>query len=519
MKMCSIGLILVGILFGQQEYPVCALHVKDSTWFDSVGEDSLGLNTILFSDVSFSKEKIIGLLNAAEDRNLDVIAGHVRSGSAYRDDILWYCQLHWGLWETEDSSNFLNGCWNGIIVYDSVAHNDTAFVAFADSMSACRILKTKADRSRQYEWDKWFYMISYLKIDSLSMDTLAQNVPICSLYITKRGDTLLTNRVLTVSDFSQANEYNACSLGVYNNYGNTKNLYYGIYWFDNCDLWCDYIETKDRWIDSLVKPPYYYNNILGEITQNYDSCSTLSYYYLLDEPSLSYFTSNAYVMNFLDSAAGHKPGMQVTSYYEPGWYKTYVDSIKPHHLEVNIYPLKGDSCSGGATPKDSGAVFQGQLDALCSQLYEAREAASSSNINFRYLCQAFGQILPDGSTQWHREPTPRELKCMLWLGMAYGAKGLNYFIYPSLGENTWVDSGLVDQSSTPPRHRDSLWLPAQEMNFTLQEIGPTLMELTSDMVFLVSDGIPNDCFIRMGVRSGHWTNCMYNKTIWRGHYV
>ena len=148
--MCSIGFILVSILFGQQEYPVCAFHVKDSTWFNSVGEDSLGLNTILFHDLSFSKEKILGLLNAAEDRNLDVIAGHVRSGSAYRDDILWYCQLHWGLWEAEDSSNFFHASnwWNGTMVEDTLAHNDTAFVAFVDSQSKQRMLRTLRDYAR-----------------------------------------------------------------------------------------------------------------------------------------------------------------------------------------------------------------------------------------------------------------------------------------------------------------------------------------------------------------------------------
>ena len=176
--------------------------------------NSLGLNTILFHDLSFSKEKILGLLNAAEDRNLNVIAGHVRSGSAYRDDILWYCQLHWGSWEAEDSSNFFHASnwWNGTIVEDPLAHNDTAFVAFVDSQPNQQMLKTLRDYARPYS-GSWFNAIFHLRITDEGFD---DTIPVCSLMVSPDGHTpYIVDTILRVGDFSQTNQFLPCTLKYY----------------------------------------------------------------------------------------------------------------------------------------------------------------------------------------------------------------------------------------------------------------------------------------------------------------
>jgi hypothetical protein len=47
------------VLYAQEIYPVYAYHTKDSTWFDNIGQDSLGLNTVHFHDLSFSQNKIL----------------------------------------------------------------------------------------------------------------------------------------------------------------------------------------------------------------------------------------------------------------------------------------------------------------------------------------------------------------------------------------------------------------------------------------------------------------------------
>jgi len=100
MKKCTWLLLfllcVVSISGAEQIFPVCAFHVKDSTWFADAGHDSLGLNTILWGDVSFTKEKNIALLNAADDYDFKVILGHARKGYGGINDIEWYCRFHWG---------------------------------------------------------------------------------------------------------------------------------------------------------------------------------------------------------------------------------------------------------------------------------------------------------------------------------------------------------------------------------------------------------------------------------------
>lgn len=253
--------------------------------------------------------------------------------------------------------------------------------------------------------------------------------------------------------------------------------------------------AKDRFIDSLKAQVY--DDTLQQITESFSPHPALEYYYLLDEPCISDFAANAYVMRYLNSYAPQprKHGIQTAWNYinSPIVYQFYVDSVKPNVLMFDEYPLREN------TPLESGAVFQQALDKLCTAIGQARLAAMSCSpeIPFWLVCQTFGNYYDAGGCVWNREPTSRELKCMIWLALAHGAKGINHFLYPSIHEGPdWADSGLVDQSTSPPRHRDSLWIPARETNFALKEIGPQLLTLTSDTVFKASDGIPASCFIK-----------------------
>lgn len=253
----------------------------------------------------------------------------------------------------------------------------------------------------------------------------------------------------------------------------------------------DYIETKDRYVEAVCRGDYR-DTLISIIYPRYDSCSALDYYYLLDEPEVGNFASNSYLMDFLrNQTPPYKPGIQITwRRNDSTMYKAYVDSVHPNVLQINYYPLRGD-WSSQPTPPESGSIFQEHIDGLCNALGEARLVTKQNSSFFYYVCQSFGQYIGD-STAHVREPTPRELKDMIWLALAYGAKGIEHFTYTTIVESPWVDSGLTCNGN--PRY--PLWTAAKEMNFIMREIGPTLMELTSDTVFLVSDGIPNDCFIK-----------------------
>lgn len=490
--------IIIGwsILFAQGYYPVFAFHCKDTTWFKNAGPDSLGLNTVLFSDLSYSKEEILAKLDAANNAGLKAIVGHARKGPALQDDLCWYCMLHKRVFEAEDSSSF--STWNGDVVVDTFAGNDTAFVAYKESHNADNMLLSIRDRTRFYTLYRTLDVIYSLKIDSVSLDTLAQNVKVCSLYVL-RDATLLTQAVLTAGDFSQIDSFKACSLT--HTFQHYKKYYYGIYWFDNCDLYCDKIEAEDRDVEALLAGDY--NTALDQITYIYDTKPAMAFYYLLDEPYEAYFAANGYIINYLHNPlANHKPGIQVVwCDWDVTYYEKYMDVADPDSFfMINYYPFMGSGWNP-PTPPDSGSIFQGRIDDLCEALTEARTLTIQNGSKLWYLCQSFGQYdSVTGQTKGYREPTPRELKCTQWLALAYGVKSIGYFLYPTEKEksasSTWYDSGLVDQSVNPPRHRDSLWIPAQAMNFTLQEIGSTLMGLTSDTVFKASDGPSSDCFIK-----------------------
>ncbi|MCK4672599.1 hypothetical protein KAT67_01320, partial [candidate division WOR-3 bacterium] len=129
---------------------------------------------------------------------------------------------------------------------------------------------------------------------------------------------------------------------------------------------------------------------------------------------------------------------------------------------------------------------------MCAVLSSARSAAKQEDIPFWFICQSFGQY-SETSTANVREPTPRELQCMIWLGLAHGAKGIDHFLYRSYQEDTWYDSGLTRNDGYP---RYPLWTAAKEMNFIIDSIGSTLLTLESDMVFKASEGVPPDCFIK-----------------------
>ena len=469
---------LSSILFAQAYFPVCTYHCTDTSWFKGAGKDSLGLNMISFYG---------NYLDAAQRESLDVILFYATKGPAYRDGLEWYCRLHFGQWEAEHSTNFLY--WNGDVVVDTSAHNDTAFWACVDSLGPCNMLKTKYDRFTSWGGGKQLDVIFYLKIEPphSPFDTTR----VCSLYVCKEQSEHLASRVIRLNNFAQTNQYQACTLSFYCSQSN-KTLYHGIYWYDKRNLWCDYIEAKDRYIDSLVFW-HTYDGELGQITQIYDAHPALSYYYLLDELSASQLAANAYLMRFL--AFPHKPGIQAVSYRGADWYKTYVDSVKPKVLAIDYYPLNGDSAAGGETPY-SGPAFDLALDNLCDKFAKARYAAmhvEPNPIPFWFVCQSFGQYDTLGTgTAYCRGSTPQELKCMTWLALAYNAKGIYHFLYPTLTENWWVDSGLTYGNGLP---RKPLWTAAKEMNVALRTIGSRLLSLESDTVFRSNTTPPSECFI------------------------
>jgi hypothetical protein len=173
---------------------------------------------------------------------------------------------------------------------------------------------------------------------------------------------------------------------------------------------------------------------------------------------------------------------------------------------------------------DSGERFQAYLDTMCLVLDSARAAARSVSpeIPFWFDVQAFCEAMTnsdfDYDTAWNhrpatgdseliwREPTPRELRCMTWLALASGAKGITYWLFlttpgvwpylPAPTQKRFYLLGLVGFNRTsdvypygyPEGHRP-LFDTVRVQDSVLRAIGPTLRQLNSTAVGR-SDGLP-----------------------------
>jgi hypothetical protein len=181
-KYCIIYVFLFwNILGAQQEYPISAFQCNNTTWFEGAANDSLGLNYIHYGWKGITKTNLLTALNAAQSEGLKIVMNNATKGGSGQDDLAWYCRLYWGSWEAEDSVNFIY--WNGDTISDPFANNGMAFVARMASMSETPMLKTCCEHMRQYNSTMTYNVIYHLKIDSLSVDTLANDVPVCSLYM------------------------------------------------------------------------------------------------------------------------------------------------------------------------------------------------------------------------------------------------------------------------------------------------------------------------------------------------
>lgn len=119
---------------------------------------------------------------------------------------------------------------------------------------------------------------------------------------------------------------------------------------------------------------------------------------------------------------------------------------QPKLVMTDIYPLNTDSGWQQLT-------FQGKIDSLCSLLDSLRKATESLEKELYYVPQAFGSRwkgswMTNWVTAWYN-PSPSELSCFTYLGLAYGVDGICHFRYESSVETTWLE---------PPNYRiDEMW--------------------------------------------------------------
>lgn len=498
---------LSAVLLFADDFIIGAYGV-DTAQFSNV-HDSLGLNTVLHGSSS-NYTAVLNALSKAETESLKVILSKAVPQSPPWRRLTWYADLWHKLWESEENEIYFSHE-VGKAVLDTSASQNSAWVCSVNvhqpgvMQTGQRHWQLRIPTNGDFLNDSVRYTARFwLKIDTFDVSS---NTPVCSLVVCGpeyEPDSIFKDSVLRIRDFPAKNQYCPFDLQFRKKPGSNDLIWYVIHWYGNVNLWADYVEVKDCYVDSLEKGDY--DSTLHEIARLYSPIycpyKSLFRFYLRDEPYYGHFPANAYVMEFLNREETYQKGIQALGGAGKTFFQAYVDSVKPNELMFDYYPFRGGR---DRTPEDSGLVFQNRLDELCTQLSDMRIVALEDSLDFWNIPQAFGKydaesaITPDsgGDEGAWRLPTSRELRCATWLSLAYGAKGIMYFRFTTYltyeaGFPEWI-RGLWRYDNNP---REPLYSEARNLNLMLKKIGNQLLSLESDTVFKASDGIPQDCFIK-----------------------
>jgi len=519
MKKVIVVVVLISSLLVAEDFFVIGAYVVNKQHL-ATAHDSLKLNTVTNSWLK-NQDSIDLYLDEAASETLNVILSQAAPSSGRRFG--FYCNLWHALWESEDTMFCHDNTIEGKAIQDLEASNDTAWVCSV-GVDQEGLMQTGRElwqlRINTHEWHaSWveYTAMFRLKIDTTSLD---DTVKVCSLAIyspedyhdTIPGvqDSIFNDTILTIGDFHEQNVYEICSLTFKKDSISHDLIWYRVYWYGNITLWSDYVEVKDEHIDSLTEGVL--DDSLRTICQHYAGEPALYRYYLWDEPRFGHFAASAHIRRFLDLEFSSTPGIQTLGGANKPYFELYADSVNPEILWFDYYPFYGDSGSNGRVPEDCGPKFQAYLDTLCLKLGDMRMVALDKNKDFWYAPQAFGKYIVDsldplgnpdegGDEGRWRLPTRRELRCNTWLGITYGAKGIMYWLHDTYdtyeaGYPEWM-RGLWRYDNTP---REPLFSEAREINKTLEKIGPALLALTSDTVFVHKGSnpppeTPSNCFI------------------------
>lgn len=161
-------------------------------------------------------------------------------------------------------------------------------------------------------------------------------------------------------------------------------------------------------------------------------------------------------------------------------YGKYIDAFiasqefKPRVLCFDHYPLLKEE-SGGFR-KD----YYANLDVV-------RKKSLEYNIQFWVI------ILSSEHLQY-KKPTVEEISLQVYSSLAYGAKGLGYYLYSKsfsdYGYKSWILENYVDDETVADSLRGELFVPIKRLNEEVQTLGKILINLETIEVFH-SSNYPN----------------------------
>lgn len=468
--------------------------------------DSCSLNTVLFW---WQGTKYVdSLFEAAENAGMKIILGAARRPNF--TDITSISGGQRTVYQAE-SKAYAHGL--GKKVFDIDAHSDTAYLAYSSIRGWLQVNNWVNERYRYSVENLQCYAHFRLKTNNTT-----GNYPVCSLFVRRKENGnihSIAQRSITPRDFTRAGVYDTFTVAFELKKDEINHMDYAVLYTGTKDsIYSDEVEVLDITARNLRNGTY--NEDIAAIAAYYGKKPAMFRYYLWDEPRAHQLWASGRVNSLLKQVNNEISGIQTVD--RASFFQTYLDVVGSNELLIDFYPFNGTANYFERTPIDSGRVFQERIDALCDFLGEARVAAKVRNKVFWYIPQAFGQAITDESYSWHpvwnekipvahegwwREPSRREMRCMVWLSLAYGAQGIIYYRYQSRPEHYYYPHydnyedyhwivGLTDSSGSITR---PLWHSVKEINEEIESLSHILLQLKSDSVF-ESTSIPKTGFIR-----------------------
>ncbi len=327
---------------------------------------------------------------------------------------------------------------------------------------------------------------------------------------------------------------------------NNPNIDVRVWWYDQVNTYLDFVALEDSVVHPHLSGAYqlFRGQRDADITNDASffasqtSYPLLQRFYLRDEPNHNGYQPFNYVdqrilntAGMQGSATGRGRGITATPNYSQGTPKVnasfnrFMDAADPYEILVDAYPIHagipaptgfmpaGAADSAGVAPyTGSGnynALLQGTFDyMIANSLLPAIETAISQGLVWWYIAQVHGELdfnlgryrRCDNSAAMLRPPSPAEIRAMVYLSLAYGAKGVFYFAYPTWAVQNFGGCaavrfpGLVAEGSEQgiPDHSDNYdvfnghtvftgyqakYQAVTEINRNLQILGPELAAL------------------------------------------
>jgi hypothetical protein len=271
---------------------------------------------------------------------------------------------------------------------------------------------------------------------------------------------------------------------------------YQIYWPGQVSCYIDYIAVDDHKSHQLFTGAN--NNLItGEVT-TFKGYENLGKFKINDEPIPSQWPGIGYVEQQIKTAIAPNHPSKSGFHYNTGYFDGYGDPDRMIRRNIiitannqtagDIYPFKSYS----PLPDDpyyTQSTQEWLQSYLVSKLKLYIQHANEYRIPFWYQAQAHSWEEMDSLGQWillQREPTVWELRATVNLALAYGAKGIKYFLHRSVNDEPYKvrGNGLVDVNGVPRTtiypgtfYVADKWEHVKSINQQLAILGPVFSNL------------------------------------------